>query len=313
MTKIKTTLAQDNPKEGVIALNFETNSDGVLPEWVPLIPPGEFSGRDGRKWVNDKPENIVSHFIDNKRDIALDVEHSSEIKAKKGEASPAGGWIKTLEVRDGWVFGKLEWNEYGSSLVNTKKYRYYSPAFLFDQQSKRVISISSVGLTNKHNLYLPALNHQQAVPSHEKTTSYNAVKLALGLNQEASEEDLLTGIITLQNQLSQALNSQQQFAAYKTQIQKDEIANVVNSAITSGKIPPAFREYHLAACRQEGGIELFNNYVDTLDAFFPDTGLDNKQFTQPALNEQQQHIAHLLGQSEEEYSQNLATHGQQAG
>ncbi len=80
---------------------------GAPPEWLPLVPAGEFIGRDGRQWLNDNPDAIVEAHNRAAVDLPVDWEHATEHKAPIGEEAPAAGWISTLEIRDGAVWGQV--------------------------------------------------------------------------------------------------------------------------------------------------------------------------------------------------------------
>ena len=56
--------------------------DGNAPEWVQLLPAGpEIEGRDGRKWRLDDPGHVALSSYDADRDLPIDYEHATEIKA----------------------------------------------------------------------------------------------------------------------------------------------------------------------------------------------------------------------------------------
>lgn len=134
---------------------------GKAPGWIHLIPAGPVVGRDGREWVNDSPQLILAAFAARGVDLPLDLEHSTELKAPQGEPAPAVGWIKDLQARAGEIWGRVEWTEAGRNAVESKSYRYVSPVFVFERESKRVVSLTSAGLTNRPNLFLHALNKQE--------------------------------------------------------------------------------------------------------------------------------------------------------
>ncbi|WP_205685930.1 phage protease [Enterovibrio baiacu] len=49
--------------------------------WAEFIPAGEaITGRDGRSWINDEPDAIVSAFASNGADLPIDIEHATEIE-----------------------------------------------------------------------------------------------------------------------------------------------------------------------------------------------------------------------------------------
>lgn len=141
--------------------------DGNAPEWVALIPAGELKGFDGRTFVNDRPQGVVDAFERHPHDIPLDWEHTSERAVEDQPAgpnpSPAAGWIVELQVREGEIWGRVEWTDSGRASVAARDYRYVSPAILHKKDG-RVMGIVSAGLTNRPNLDLPALNRLDHSP-----------------------------------------------------------------------------------------------------------------------------------------------------
>ena len=98
---------------------------GGAPEWVEVLPAGpDIEGRDGRKWHLEDPEGVAATSLDGMRDIPIDWEHASDIKAPRGEEAPAAGWITQLEVRNGALWGRVEWTERGAAQVASREYRY---------------------------------------------------------------------------------------------------------------------------------------------------------------------------------------------
>jgi phage I-like protein len=307
-----------------IALNFQLPTDGALPDWLPLVPAGRFVGRDKRSWINDQPTQVVAYNRSLNREVVWDQEHATELKAPKGEPAPAVGWIKELDVREGQIWGRVEWNAEGESLIREKKYKYYSPAIICDANN-RVHGISSVGLTNKHNLELPALNHQSTETEDDMSISA-AIRQILALPETASDADAVVAIGNLKQERQVALNAQasnlEKFvprADYdqviternqlRTELNSDrtarrdeEIKTLVDQAVEQKKISPATREYHVANCQQEGGIDRFKQFLASTPALLTDSGLDGKKPGDGAvaLNSEQSAIAAMFGNSVED-------------
>jgi phage I-like protein len=324
----------------LLALNFElpaASSVNELPEWLLLVPAGHIQGRDGREWFSDSPDQVIAYNRSLDRDIVFDFEHSTALKAPQGEPAPASGWIKAaeLEVRDGAIWGRVDWNEAGRTALNKEDYRYYSTAFLYDAEG-RVTGLHHVALTNRHNLFeLPALNSELTHPS-EKDSSMKialAIAVALGLNAEtATETDVVTAIGTLKTQNEQlALNREQPnpekfvpvathelalnraneaegklATAAKAQLTADSEALVDKAIKVDKKIHPADRDHYLALCAEEGGLERAKGIFERLHAVLPgESGLDGKQAGKDnvALNSEQQVMADAFGNSPEELKQ----------
>lgn len=267
-----------------IALNFEDSSGA--PEWVQLLPAGPaIVGRDGRGWRLASAQAVAAAF-DPRKPPQIDIEHSTQIKAPKGEPAPAVGWITQLAVRPvagaqgvqatdgGELWGRVEWTALGAELIGSKSYRFLSPAF-HHTGAGEIKRLVSAGLTNSPNLDLAALNAAQT------ETPMDITKLleALGLTAQASVDDAIaaaTGLKTsLNSALTQtnaapdpaqfvpvadyqlALNRLGALEGAETARKETEIARAVDAACAAGKIAPSSRDYHLAACRTEGGLDRF--------------------------------------------------------
>ena len=134
-------------------------AEGALPEWVELLPAGpRLVGTDGREWVNDAPEAILSAF-QVEPSLVIDWEHASELRATQGLSAPAAGWVDQLESRDGAIWGHVQrWTETAARQILAGEYRHLSPVFLYEKNTGRIRKLVSAGLTNHPNLPLVALN-----------------------------------------------------------------------------------------------------------------------------------------------------------
>lgn len=133
---------------------------GAPPEWVQLLPAGEFRGRDGRgPYRNDDPEGVVRATMDYQAgaDIPIDYDHQSIHSAGNGQPAIAAAWINQLEVRNGEVWGHVTWTDKGAAHVTRREYRYLSPVFLHGAKDGRVSRLETVALTNQPNLLLTAI------------------------------------------------------------------------------------------------------------------------------------------------------------
>ncbi len=315
-------------KHAIAANSFEiVQEGGELPEWVPLVPAGEVVGRDGRKWTNSAPGSIITYFRQLGRDLPVDIEHSSEYKAPKGEPAPAVAWVKDLDERNGEIWGKVEWNAAGRQLVSGQEYRYLSPVILYPP-SRIIAGITSVAVTNQPNFRLPALNsEQQGDGLPEEESMLKALLAALALPENATEQDAVAKVKSLQTDLSSALNRAEspsldkfvprgdyEAAVSKANNAESELANIkkekteadittaIDGALKEGKITPATVDYHKAQCRQEGGLERFVEYCKAAPVIAADSNLGDKDpdKDKKALNAEQKQLAEMFGNSEED-------------
>lgn len=317
----------------VLALNMDLFQGGspeapaALPSRLMLVPAGDqVSGRDGRSWTKPSPQIILDFFAANGVDIPVDVEHSTHKKAPQGEAAPAMAWVKSLEVdSNGAIWGAIEWNHEGSELVTKKAYRYYSPAYAIHSATGTIVGIRSIGLTNAPNLHVPALNQQQ-----EKGVTMNLVALlaALSLAPTATFDEALNSITKMKGDLTVALNSaaspsldkfvpkadyelvlnrataaEDKLTAQDKATLETAINTEIDAALKAGKINPSTKEYHVAQCHQEGGLDRFKQFVAAAPVIAGDSNLDKKQpgETDTALNAEEQKVCDMMGLSVEDY------------
>ena len=87
----------------------------------------------------------------------------------------------------------------------------------------------------------------------------------------------------------------------KTQLQA-EIDVAINAALQAGKITPATKDYHVAMCQQDGGLDRFKKFVESAPVIAGDSNMAGKpkDETQIALNAEQAKIAEIFGNSVED-------------
>lgn len=308
-----------------LALNLEGDAQAAsAPAWIQLTPAGpDITGRDGRAWTLANPDAVVAAFNSNGADLPVDFEHATQVKGAQGEPAPAIGWIKELEVRNSAIWGRVEWNEIGQQAVASKGYRYVSPVFTFKKAAGDILKMVSAGLTNQPNLQLAALNSEG---DQEEPAMNKAILEALGLSDDASEADALTAINKIQSDEATArnradapdstkfvpradydlaLNKLSSFESADKTRQEEAINTAVDAAVEAGKVAPASRDYHVAACRDEGGLERFQKMVDASPEIAGKTGLDAgnpKAPNKATLSDEEQAACRALGMSETDFA-----------
>lgn len=305
-----------------MALNFEIVAAPEAPEWIQLLPAGQIiTGRDGRTWINDRPDIILAAFAAEGKDLPIDWEHSTQLKAPKGEEAPAAGWIKEMELREGSLWGRAEWTAKGAAAVISRENRYISPVFHFEIETNRIFRIVSCGLTNQPNLHLDALNHEK------ESTMLKKLLLALALPETTTEDVAINHVITMRNDHATALNQaknpplnlfvprgdydtamnrattlENELTSIKSAGLETAINTEIDAALAAGKITPATKEYYVGQCRQEGGLDRFKDFVKVAPAVAGDSGLDGKDPNKGdiALNAEAQKVADMFGNSAED-------------
>lgn len=286
-------------KHALSLMGIALNAEAAAPDWVQLVPAGpRIMGRDGRWWMMSDAQAVADRY-DPSKEPQIDIEHASEIKAPMGEPALAVGWIKGIEVRDGALWGRVEWTPLGAEIVASRGYRYLSPVFTYDHVSGEIGRIVSAGLTNQPNLEMAALNRS------EETQMDRAVLEALGLPTTATAADAVVAINAMQTARDTALNAAQtpdptrfvpaadhqlalnRITAFETAeaTRRDaEILASVDAAIAAGKVAPASKDFHVAACRAEGGFDRFKAYIGNAPVIAPPSGLDGQTPDAPAEN-----------------------------
>ncbi|MEL6785117.1 MAG: phage protease, partial [Pseudomonadota bacterium] len=196
------------------------------------------------------------------------------------------------ENRNGEIWATVEWTEKATGMIAAREYRFISPVFYYQPDSLLITEIASVGLTNQPNLVLTALNRRTDEPTQQRDAQamtpeqYKALCRRLGLKEDASVESVMAALDQQSTELQKAQNSAsnpslEQFApradydAMKARAETAEAAladgeakalnaraeAAVDDAIKAGKIAPGSKDYHLAACKRDGGLDDFTRFV----------------------------------------------------
>ena len=179
------------------------------PEWIELVPAGlSLEALDGRKFTNPSPDDVVARFNAHPIDLPLDWEHSTEVKAPRGDEAPAAGWLKELKVQNGAIYARIEWTKRGAASVCSKEYRYVSPAFTYNKE-REIVAIASAGLTNHPALVMKALSRAESSigacthvvdpdNSQQGENMDPEIAEALGLKKDADKTACLAAIKSMQ-------------------------------------------------------------------------------------------------------------------
>ncbi len=171
----------------------------TVPDLIELIPAGPaIIGADGRQWINDTPDRIVSAFTARIHPMVVDYEHASEHRAPQGLDAPAAGWIDRLEIRNGAIWGHVEWTAQARQRIESREYRFISPVFTFEKTNNRIWALQSAALTNQPNLNLTALN-QRELQSLTLSPEQREIARRFGMTEEAFSRASQAELETAQN------------------------------------------------------------------------------------------------------------------
>lgn len=289
------------------SLPSDTNGDSGI--WLPLIPIGAFAGRDGRSWTNSNPDQVVKNTA---LPFILDIDHASEITAN----TEASGWITELKIENNHILGLLELNALGKRAIKDKRYKFYSPAFNTTKDGV-VHALCSVGLTNKPNLDVPALN---TTTQKKDDPMLKALLAALGLSEDTDQTAALDAIKALKDGkaapqtpdlnhfVPQATHSQvvtelntanAKLADLEAAKHKEAVETALNAAISEKKIAPADREFYANYCSTETGLQGFKEFVAKKAPVIGESNLPDKSPKNDGnateLNSEQQGILAQMG------------------
>jgi len=143
------------------------------PETFQLLPYGriDIEGEEPAYLDEGSTVSVMSIFERRGNDMVIDYEHQT----LKDVQAPAAGWIKKFidKGKEGlWVV--VDWTERAKEYVAKKEYRYFSPVFWVDIQTRKVVKIVNVALTNE-----PKLNNLRPI----------IAKMDKDINQELSNKN----------------------------------------------------------------------------------------------------------------------------
>ena len=311
-----------------LCLNFEGNK---IPDKIQLLPAGEYvAGRDGRRWTKRSAESIAQKSNEYLPQHIIDENHATDLKAPRGESAPAMGWFTNVRAEeDGSVWADAVWTSRGKTALENQEYRYISPVFECDA-SGEIIKIMRAALTNSPNLELQNLNSTQTGQA-ENPAKENTVKkeicAALGLSENATDNEVLAAITALKTQANsaqtvdlaayapradltqmeqRAVTAEKVLAEMNAAQLKAKATAAVEKAVADRKIAPASKDAYLAMCATEGGLSNFAKIMESSPALIPAgasaaAGTPPAAETQAELNAEEESICKAMGYTREEW------------
>lgn len=215
---------------------------------IKILPLGNVTTTKGNFVVDDTSVDlIIRTFKKRGLDIVIDYEHQSV----SDDMAIASGWIKELLVEDDCLVGLAEWTEQAKEQIKNKQYKYLSPTVFL--KNNRAVRLHSVALTNT-----PAIDNMYPLFLSDKANGDNKMDIkkilkALGLDENATEEELLNKIAELINNEDDAevstnkdrlevLALKQELKQLKEEQELKEINFILDTALEEGKMIPAQRE-----------------------------------------------------------------------
>lgn len=293
-----------------VFLNSVYDFAADAPDRLVLVPAaGSFSGIDGRTFINSNPQRIIERWKKTGHDIPVDIEHATELRGPQGLSAPAVGWISDLVVdQNGGIIGTVSWTEEGKELIASRKYRYFSPAYLVDRNTKEIAGIRSIGLTNVPNLGVPSLNSEGNEEGEDMEKDLKVICNSLGIAEGATEAEVVTEINSLRTRLAaaetKAAEAERKIKEQEEAAFKAELNSAVEKGVEDGKIAPAQKEFFLTSINSQEALDSFKAMLGKSPRLIEDgetvTGRPDGE-DKVALNAEEKAFSEMLGVTQEEY------------
>jgi phage I-like protein len=204
---------------GHIDLASMVGADKKAPNEFRIFPAGVYKTTKGDYLFDEKAsQRVMAKVAEWGNDYCVDYDHMmlAFLDANSPTNKESAAWYRP-ELRNGELWAsKVEWIPEAGEKVASKKFRYISPAWRWEQDeltgAKRIVELINVGLTN-----LPATLHQKPLvasragepspPSpKEKSMNWKNLLAKLGLTETASEADAMAALERLLGPSTQLAN-----------------------------------------------------------------------------------------------------------
>ena len=280
--------------------------------WILLLPAGVLAARDGRRWTHDDPAAVLAatRARAGGTPLVIDYEHQTDWSEKNGQPAPAAGWIHEVEVRDGALWGRVEWTERASAALAKREYRFLSPTFGYDPRSRQVRALHRAALTNSPAFDMPALAREGGDAMTPEQLA--ALATALGLAKDSTPEAILAkarelagapqpdgGQFVPRAEFDRTATA---LAALQSERAEERATAAVDEAVRAGKIAPAVRDWALGYARSDP--DGFAGFAAAAPVVLPRPAPGTPPGTPPAdaaLSDEERALCRQLGISEDAF------------
>lgn len=200
---------------------------------IPIFPAGITLGADGRgPYVLQDAESVIANSLSRSVDLVIDRDHAIDL-LPPGSPIKAAGWIKKLVAKDGAIWAEADWTPQAQKELADREYRYISPVFNFNPQTREVTRILRATLTNNPNFDMKAIASQARFQEDTTTTEKENVEMktqlmialasALGLSAETAEDTILEAAT---KKITEAAATEKAVASIKTALKADDKAGL---------------------------------------------------------------------------------------
>lgn len=210
-----------------------------VPEEIKILPLGHVHTQKGDFDVDEESvEMIQEQFKKRKLDLVIDYEHQT----LKDVQAPAGGWIEDIYKGEDAVVAKVKWTDRAKEYLANREYRYLSPVVLVRKRDRKATAIHSAALTNTPAIDgMFALVNSVDIEDYEENKEDNTMDLkklaaALGLPEDATQEDIEKAIAAAQEALKQNKEKEGQEEAEKADSGEKESGKDSSSEVVANSV-----------------------------------------------------------------------------
>lgn len=268
--------------------------EGVETE-IQILPFGQVHSKKGDFLVDDKAvADILASFAAQKNDLVIDYEHQT----LDGVQAPAAGWIKELVNKgEEGIWARVEWTERAKDYLANKEYRYFSPVVWVRKSDGRAAVLHSGALTNTPAIdgMVPLANKEEPLKEDNSVDELlQQLRWMLNMTITATAEEVIAELQKVINQLKDAqglvankevlsllevpetadINTVkgkilalknpsgyvrvEEFNSLKEQLATRQRDELVNMALSQGKVSPAMKEWaEQYALKDPAGFKAF--------------------------------------------------------
>ena len=297
--------------------------------------------------TEDNGHDVANLANQSRTQLVVDYEHQTLHTEQNGQPAPAAGWITWVSFTPKGLFADVEWTERAAALIQSREYRYISAVFAYDTQGyvrkllhaalinnpalhgmDEIIAAASAQFFNqsKENPMNELLQQLLGLPNADEAeltaaltallaAKPQAVALSADVFAQLADKDNKIAALTAQPDLTQyapvsvVQDLQNQVAALTAQRDADKGADLIQAALTAGKLLPAQKEWAQNVLKQSNGLAFLTSFVDNAQ---PIAALTQAQTAAQnvsgslktvALSAEQKAACKMLGMSEEEFAQ----------
>lgn len=193
------------------------------------------TGKNGEPVEQHLTEKALKELAEKHKDeeLLVDADHESEIGGK----TEAKGWLSGLNFVPGvGLFGKIKWTDIGRKLIENRVFRWLSPSWYLNKETKEPIQMTSVALTNKPSQAGKIEPIVNSAPI-ELNNNYNTETITMEMTKEELIELIKQTIIDLKKEkkveeLDKAIENE-------NEVHEDIVENLEDEkkAIETGTVP----------------------------------------------------------------------------